>query len=97
MQDLLQALLAHGFPGVVAAIALWWAWRKDKEAIRCRNEAMIRVDEAVRTVRAVEERLAHKTETWIERYHQLSQELHRTLERLELNTRSGTRSTPQDS
>jgi hypothetical protein len=57
MEHLLQQIAATGLMGLIAALALWVAWKKDAEVRECREKMIAMAEKSAERYHA----LAHET------------------------------------
>lgn len=67
--ELLTTFLQNGLPGAVALLALWWAYRKDREAKQ-------QAEEHQKAMEALEERYITAMERNVDKYQTLLQAIH---------------------
>jgi hypothetical protein len=76
MTDLVGTFLEHGLLGVVSLIALWFAYKKDREAVALHEShaervTLLNADHAAE-MKALQERYISKAETWMGKYHEMA-------------------------
>lgn len=85
-EEIAKQLLAYGPLGLFTLIALFVAWRKDKELTDERKEHQKRMDEKDKAhqleMNVLEEKYVSKAETWMAKYHELSTAQNETIEEL---------------
>lgn len=87
MNDIVGAFLEHGLLGVVTLIALWFAFKKDREATAL-HEAHAESTAALNAthkseMEALQERYITKAETWMSKYHEMADSQNEVLISLE--------------
>lgn len=94
--DVLSIFIAQGLPGAVALVALWWAWKKDRDSRNDRKELTERIDKMFSELQKLAqdhgeemkdlmERSVARSETWMDKYHELSRALTATVQAIERN------------
>lgn len=77
MTEVVGAFLEHGLLGIVTLIALWFAFKKDREVSDLHETHATRTAEAVTLhaaeMKAMQERYIAKAETWMSKYHEMAE------------------------
>ncbi len=76
MSQVVGAFLEHGLLGIVTLIALWFAFKKDRENVALHKDHAAATDamnkEHKLEVTAIQERYITKAETWMAKYHEMA-------------------------
>jgi len=87
MSQVVGAFLEHGLLGVITLISLWCAFKKDREvpALHAAHaeETVVRNSEHASEMKALQERYITKSETWMTKYHEMTDGQNEVLTSLE--------------
>lgn len=76
--DIWSVFVVHGPLGAIAVLAMWWAFRKDREANAIRDSKDVELkalhDQYKAEQKALQDRYVEKAESWMNQYHGLNRE-----------------------
>lgn len=58
VESLLKAIASHGILGLVAALAIWWAIRKDREANEVRDKCASKLEKNCELLEVANQRMS---------------------------------------